>query len=279
MGTQHRAWQAAGLTAVKLFIKHRPQKGRQVKVQIIDYTGRGSSDPLYAAKLLIYTKSTRLTQGEDTRKKIEAMTQDEIDLELDYIVKTIRSSWEFVDFTFEITDVTRAFTHQFVRTRTASYAQQAQRVVDMSKFEARMPATVKANNSHAGLWKLCMDMIASTYHELHKAGIPAQDCRGVLPTNVYTNIIAKMNLRTLADLCGKRDNPRSQDEYTEVMQAMAAAMVETMPWVKAFLYPERTRTPAIDAILRELLGTASPVDRPKLNAAMKEIDALKSTWG
>jgi hypothetical protein len=52
-----------------------------------------------------------------------------------------------------------------------------------------------------------------------------------------------------------------------------------MPWVKAFLYPERTRTPAIDAILRELLGTASPVDRPKLNAAMKEIDALKSTWG
>src|SRR4051812_1582937 len=106
-----------------------------MKVSIIDHTGAGSGDPYYAAKLLIYTKNTRLTQGEDTRAKVAAMSEQAILADLDYIAKTIRSSWEFVDYTFEITGVTRAFTHQFVRTRTGSYAQQAQRVADMSMFD------------------------------------------------------------------------------------------------------------------------------------------------
>src|SRR6478609_7610290 len=112
------------------------------EVTLIDYTGAGSNDPLYAAKLLVYTKSTRLEQGEDTRMKIFAMDEDELMGEIGYIANTIRSSWEFVDYTFQIRNVTRAFTHQFVRTRTASYAQQAQRVVDMGHFENLVPATV-----------------------------------------------------------------------------------------------------------------------------------------
>ncbi len=102
-----------------------------MKVSLIDWTGAGSADKMYAAKLLVYTKSTRLTQGEETLKRIFEMTEEQLLPELNYISSSIRSSWEFISYTFQITGVTRAFTHQLVRTRTASYAQQAQRVVDM----------------------------------------------------------------------------------------------------------------------------------------------------
>jgi len=252
-----------------------------MKVRLIDYTGINAAEPAdYAARLLIYAKNTRLTQGEETQAQIAAMGAAQISEELKAIATTIRSSWEFVDYTFEIRDVTRAFTHQLVRTRTASYAQQAQRVVDMSDFEARKPATIANNPAASEIWDQLMVSISAAYSYFHdEAGIPAQDCRGVLPTNVYTNIIDKMNLRTFADLCGKRDNLRAQDEYHEVVVAMKQEVLRVHPWTEIFLSPERTRTPHLDEILREYLGTASPVDKPRLNAALKELDALKGIWG
>ena len=255
-----------------------------MKVTLISYTGHGHPDPLYAARLLAYTKNTRLEQGEETRAKIEAMSEDELQSELNYIAGTIRSSWEFVDYTFEVQGVTRAFTHQLVRTRTASYAQQAQRVVDMGSFESLKPDTVLAIDSQAeeylgSQWDMLMEHIASTYQYYQNLGVPNQDCRGVLPTNVLTNIIVKANLRTMADLLAKRKNLRAQGEYGAVAQGMEEAILSVHPWAHPFLSPERTRTPALDNLLKEALGTASPIDRPALNAALKELDTLKAVWG
>src|SRR6478609_5020371 len=167
------------------------------EVTLIDYTGAGSNDPLYAAKLLVYTKSTRLEQGEDTRMKIFAMDEDELMNEIGYIANTIRSSWEFVDYTFQIRNVTRAFTHQFVRTRTASYAQQAQRVVKLTDIKVTVPETVQKDEAAFVLWKRASDEMRRVYDNLISLGIPAQDARGMLMTNVQTNIIMKANLRTM----------------------------------------------------------------------------------
>lgn len=250
-----------------------------MKVTLIDYTGAGSYDPWYAAKLLIYTKNTRLEQGEETRAKINTMTEPDMLKELDYISKTIRSSWEMVDYTFQINDVTRAFTHQLVRTRTASYAQQAQRVVDMSHFDTLVPETVKMNAEANDAWSEVMADVSFAYGKLQKLGIPNQDCRGVLPTNVYTNIIMKANLRTMADLLAKRKNLRAQGEYDEVAREWERLILGVHHWTKPFLDPERTRTPALDAILKKELGNSGPLDKPELNQALKELDMLKEVWG
>jgi len=253
-----------------------------MKVALIDYTGAGSSDPWYAAKLLVYTKNTRLEQGEETRKKINAMSPEELNKELEYISGTIRSSWEFVDYTFEIKDVTRAFTHQFVRTRVGiSFAQQAQRVVNMGDFGSLKPETVKSVDAACGYsaWDNLMKEISLTYKYYNDHDVPNQDCRGVLPTNVYTNIISKMNLRTLADLLGKRKNLRAQGEYSDVVFKMEELVLGVHPWTKTFLSPERTQTPALDKLLASALGSASPIDQPEINAALKELDKLKGTWG
>src|SRR5574343_848502 len=104
-----------------------------MKIQLIDHTGKGKYSR-YAAELLIFTKSTRLKMCPDLFTGIQSMSDDEINAELDYMVKTIASSWEFIDYTFLIEGVTRAFTHQFVRTRNGSYAQQTMRILDVAGF-------------------------------------------------------------------------------------------------------------------------------------------------
>ena len=250
-----------------------------MKVSLINYTGFGHPDPLFAAKLLAYTKATRLEQGEDGFAKFLAMSEEELRPQLEYIAGTLRSSWEFVDFQFQINGVTRAFTHQFVRTRTASYAQQAQRVVDLAEAGVQMPDTVQADKGAQDIWNTAVSNIQSAYKQLQARGIPNQDCRGIVPTNILTNITAKINLRTLADLVGKRQNLRAQGEYAEVAKEMAARALEVMPWIAPFLYPDRLATPAIDKLLKEALGDSGPLDKPEVNEALKELDKLKATWG
>lgn len=250
-----------------------------MNVTLISYTGHGHPDPLYAARLLAYTKNTRLEQGAETRRKFDKMTDEDLLKELDYIANTIRSSWEFVDYTFEIRGVTRAFTHQFVRTRTGSYAQQSQRSVALKKIDTMIPETVRADPSALAAWMSCVDSIAEVYEALGERGIPAQDARGLLPTNIHTNIIAKFNLRTLADLFAKRKNLRAQGEYADVARLMEHQVLQVHPWAEPFLNPQRTRTPALDKLLKDALGTSSPIDKPMINAALKELDSLKGTWG
>jgi flavin-dependent thymidylate synthase len=250
-----------------------------MKVTLIDYTGKGNPTPMYAAKLLAYTKNTRLEQGEDGLARFMGMSEEDLAPELDYISKTLRSSWEFIQFTFQIKGVTRAFTHQLVRTRTASYAQQAQRVVDMSEVPNVVPDTIAGRPDREKIWNGVMEAISSGYATLKDDGVPNQDCRGVLPTNVKTNIIVRMDLRTLADLLGKRKNLRAQGEYADVAMLMEKCAIEAMPWIEPFINPERTRTPALDKLLGEALGEGSPVDRPIVNQALKELDGLKGVWG
>lgn len=251
-----------------------------IEVNLIDYTGIGSPDPLYAARLLAYTKNTRLSQGEGSRTQYHQMDKESLAKELDYMASTIRSSWEFIDYTFEIKNVTRAFTHQFVRTRVGvSFAQQSQRSVDMTGFRTRMPKSMTGNQEFARTWSETMDMINQTYQHLIEEGVPAEDARGILPTNILTNIIAKINLRAFADLCGKRINPRAQGEYTEVVKLMRDHVYRVHPWTHRFLEPERKATPAIDKILKEALGENTPFSKPEVNAALKEVDLLKGTWG
>ena len=252
-----------------------------MKVELIDYTGAGfaNDNPMYAAMLLVYAKNTRLEQNSDTRKLIAKMSQLDLMKELEAVANSVRTSWEFVSYTFQISGITRAYTHQQVRTRYGvSFAQQAQRVVDMSNFETRMPASIKMA-ALDGVWNNLMDHIAKVYADFVSSGIPNQDARGVLPTNVLTNILARFDLRALADLSGKRDNLRAQDEYTEIIRAMKAEVLKVHPWAKIFLEPERKQTPALDKILGAALGSSSPVDKPQINEALKELDRLKGTWG
>lgn len=208
-----------------------------MKVTLIDYTGCGHPDPWHAAHVLLFTKSTRLNLSPSLMKEIEAWSpQKKLD-QLAYMANTIPSSWEFVGYTFMIEGVSRAFTHQFVRNRHGSYAQQSMRVVSMDQgYEFLMPqrlndlqrAEINSVNAH----------ILKVYGELVVAGVATEDARSILPTNIATNIVAKFNLRTMSELAKSRTGGRTQSEYISVMNAMCDAVIEVHPWAAKFLFPQ-----------------------------------------
>lgn len=194
-----------------------------MKVTLIDYTRDAMS-------LLLRTKNTRLTEVSDP----DTWDDEKRQAELDYMRDTIKSSWEFVDFTFEIEGVTRAFTHQLVRTRTGSYAQQSMRAADFSAADIVMPGK---DNTLASLiiWVGAANRAQMAYTDMVTHGMSLQDARGILPINVSNNIIAKFNLRTLHEMAKVRLCTRTQGEYQEVFRAMRQAVIDLYPWTSDFL--------------------------------------------
>ena len=120
-----------------------------------------------------------------------------------------------------------------MRTRQASYAQQSQRTVDMSGFSYYTPPEIEKDEDAKTYYDECMKTINYYYQKLRKH-VPAEDARGVLPTNIHTNIVAKFNLRTLSEMAKSRLSPRAQGEYQEVFKLMVAEVVKVHPWAEPF---------------------------------------------
>src|SRR5216683_1754611 len=101
-----------------------------MKVTLIDWTGKNNPNKDHAIDVLIFTKNTRLTMEPKGLETIAAWPMEKKIAELEYMAKTIPSSHEFVHYTWMIEGVSRAFTHQFVRSRQFSFAQQTHRILD-----------------------------------------------------------------------------------------------------------------------------------------------------
>jgi flavin-dependent thymidylate synthase len=214
-----------------------------MKVKLINYTED-------AVNLLLFTKNTRLMDDKNAYKKVSEWPWDKKQDELDYMLNTIRSSWEFIDYTFDIRDVSRGFTHQFVRTRQASYAQQSQRTVDMSGFSYYTPPKIQENPEANIIYAQAMNQINEAY-QLLRDHVPAEDARGILPTNIHTNIVAKFNLRTLSEMAKARLSPRAQGEYQETFKLMVKEVVHVHPWAEPFLTPKEWAAPSMSKPLNK----------------------------
>lgn len=246
-------------------------------VKLIDYTGAGSKDPArHAANVLVFTKSTRLKMEPGLMSQIEEWDWPSIEKELEYMANTIPSSWEFVTYTFLINGVTRAFTHQFVRTRTGSYAQQTMRVLDVDGWEYLTGPSITGDNKD--VYEIGMDVIDKGYRHLIKNGAKIEDARGILPTNILTNIVAKFDLRTFSDTQRKRASSRTQGEYRDVMNAMRAEVLRVHPWAAMFL--ERTFDKAAADLEQGIIDLFSEADNEgsqRRTDMIKLVDQMRMT--
>lgn len=184
-----------------------------------------------ALNLLLSTKGTRLSHEDDPRTWSDEKRQEH----LEYMRDTIKSSWEFVDYVFKIEGVTRAFTHQLVRTRTGSYAQQAMRVVDARSQPVEVAPVILDNPEWLSIWRRGIAGAVEAYGDLVDAKAPVQDARGLLPTNITTSIMAKFNLRTLHEMSKLRLCTRTQGEYQDVFRSMRDLVIALHPWAAEFM--------------------------------------------
>ncbi|QFG12389.1 thymidylate synthase [Gordonia phage Ranch] len=177
---------------------------------------------------------------------------------------------ESVQFHFRIKGVTRGFTHQMVRQRTAAYSQESTRFAVKSGVPVGRPPSLdgtlsrkewrenEAKTTSMGSasedvwleyeeryatdaqkdrfdWDDLMDHVKVFYNKVVDRGsMPAEDARGALPTNLLTQLNYITNLRNLQVEGGKRLCTQAQHEWVLVWGKMLEAIAnygdETNNW-------------------------------------------------
>lgn len=185
----------------------------------------------------------------------------------------IKAPLEFVQFHFLIEGVTRGFTHQLVRQRTATFVQESLRFAVKEDVPVGLPPSVQGTTQEArrlyqeydakaekiqheegpysegserqllasreyraaverlpaaerwrATWDNAEDQLAMAYQKLIDNGMPAEDARGLLPTNTLTRVHYSTDLRALLDQAGNRLCTQAQFEWREVFARIAMAI-------------------------------------------------------
>ncbi len=137
---------------------------------------------------------------------------------------------EHAVFSFAAEGVSRALTHQLVRHRIASFAQQSQRYVDFdSGFDYEVPPTIAEQPELAARFDDEMRRLAALYADLREAGIAAEDARFVLPNAAHSRLIITMNARELRHFFRLRCCRRAQWEIRDLAKLMLKEVLKVAP--------------------------------------------------
>lgn len=145
---------------------------------------------------------------------------------------------EFAQFQFKISGISRACSHQLVRHRTGSFAQQSQRYVKKDSFKYIVPSSVTAHEKYLNVYEALMQECQNAYNNLVGLGVPVEDARYVLPNACETVIDVSFDLRNLIHFCNERLCTRTQWELRQVAQKMADCVAEVESAFKEFLKPK-----------------------------------------
>lgn len=142
---------------------------------------------------------------------------------------------EFGDLTVRFDNVSRGFTHEMVRHRLCSFAQESTRYVDEKDFECVVPPH-RDENDHDSIHLDEEDMHVSTnfflglieqaYRSLRKKGWKPEDARQILPTAITAQIVVKASLREWRHIFHMRCDYFAHWE-------IRAVMLELLKWCKA----------------------------------------------
>jgi len=133
---------------------------------------------------------------------------------------------EFADFVFEIKGISRVTSHQLIRHRIASYAQQSQRYNTYDTLDVVIPHSMllfedRINQINELTLKLYKDMLLS--------GVPGEDARYIFPHNTKTSLFVKMNARTLREFFALRCCKKAQQEIQDMANCMYKLAQEAAP--------------------------------------------------
>jgi len=144
----------------------------------------------------------------------------------EFIQKALRAGHESVLehglLTFDLQGVSRAFTHQLVRHRIASFSQQSQRHVRIDTESDWYVIPLSVRDESKRRFEERMRAVASWYLEESKSGTKIEDARFYLPNAARTNIVVSMNPRELLHVFKLRCGAEAQWEIRAVAWAMLA---------------------------------------------------------
>lgn len=209
--------------ADKAMFEAEPVKDSGPRVYLLSMT----PDPLgtIAAANLMY--SGRVVRD------LKDITHEERLHEFEQLMKTaLKAPFEFVKFNFLIEGVTRAFTHQMVRIRQATFVQESMRFAVKTDMPVALPPSLAGTIYHGRgqdyddtferlspdnqkriIWEETMETVEDAYNRLINMGMPAEEARGLAPTDVLTRIHLSIDLHALLNHSGYRLCTQAQFEW------------------------------------------------------------------
>lgn len=144
------------------------------------------------------------------------------------------SPLEHVSFTFSVSDISRAASHQLVRHRLASYSQLSQREHSPENFV--VPPEIAKRKELADAFQYRVEAALTTYQWLLDQGIEKEDARYILPQAMVTSLMMTMNCRELLLFFKARCCEAAQWEIRQLANEIRGICENKLPEV--FCLPE-----------------------------------------
>lgn len=223
-----------------------------INVDLIAYTPN-PLDVIYTAMRCCYYAGTPNDMWDN---KENYSYEDKIKLIKKVIGSKHWSTIEHVSLTFAISGIDRNCSHQLVRKRIASYSQQSLRYTNIAKNEdlneiyILLAGNKPDEEGIAVASKYYTDVDITNYRhylqslaayiEAVNKGMKKEKARNLLCSNIRTNIVMTLNLRSFLDLLGHRCCTRAQLPIRILANKMAEAVKTTgeFEFIDKFLGPK-----------------------------------------
>jgi len=173
------------------------------------------------------TRSARCgAEYEPTEKEVRDMVKYSKEMKLSSVL-------DIPFFVFSIKDVSRAFTHQWVRYRVAAHMQQSLRFVNVGTENLDwfvVPPAISGNGAESVMeYVNNQKKSAESYKKLIESGVPVEDARFALPIGTKTHITTAMNCEELLHVMDQRCCTDAQWEIRAVAYTLMAAGLVLAP--------------------------------------------------
>lgn len=169
-----------------------------------------------SVKLIDYTPDAVQVIGEAARTCYQSKAdskEDNITLCQRLIKRGHTAMLEFAHLTFRIvTD--RGITHELVRHRIASFAQESTRYCNYGGKDMAFikPCDLEINTAEGRLWVNAMAAAELTYNRMLDLNCPPQLARSVLTNSLKTEIVAKFNVRSFRNFLFLRTDVKAHPD-------------------------------------------------------------------
>ena len=141
---------------------------------------------------------------------------------------------EFGNFICRIT-TDRGISHELVRHRLASYAQESTRYCNYgkNKFNNELtfikPVEIDISKNEFKIWKSAMEAAEESYLTMIEEKVKPENARSVLPISLKTEVVMKCNWRELLHLLDLRTSAAAHPDIRYVMNMIKDVFMENIP--------------------------------------------------
>lgn len=168
-----------------------------------------------------------------------ALFEDKVSLIKKIINMGHLSVLEHVNYTFEISGISRVESHQHVRHRIGSYSQQSQRYCNVDDFNVIVPESIHLTPDALNVFTDTIKKIEDGYKKLKEIMISKgynekqinEDIRYILPNCMETKFVTTMNIRSLYNFFEQRCCTKAQLEIRKVAKKMLDICKLDLPFV------------------------------------------------